>query len=314
MGILVRRRKNEPSKFQLAADGSMTLMEHLRELRSRLFKAALAVVGGLLLGLIVAERVLNYLTRPYCGIHPDQACKFAFQSPIDPFLLNLRVALYIGLVIAAPFWLYQLWAFIAPGLHRNERKYTYAFVAIAAPLFLAGATLAHFVVAKSLKFFLGAASQYDVVIGLPGYFDFVTGMMLLFGAGFEFPLVVLMLNFAGVVSARKLLGWWRIAVFLMFVFGAVVTPTPDPFGMSILAGSMALLYFAAVGVAFLNDRRRFRNRPNYDNLSDDEVSSLDDYEAEPVEAGAPVDAYEPIAAPEPVAKPQPIDRRYDDIT
>jgi sec-independent protein translocase protein TatC len=314
MGILVRRRKSEPSQFQRAADGSMTLMEHLRELRSRLFKASLSILVALLLGLIVAKPVLNFLTEPYCSIKPDQPCSFTFTSPIDPLLLQLRVALYIGLVLAAPFWLYQLWAFIAPGLHRNERKYTYYFVGIAAPLFFAGATLAHFVVAKSLHFLLGIADDYQIFFGLPGYFDFVTGMMLLFGAGFEFPLIVLMLNFAGVVSARKLLGWWRIAVFLMFVFGAVVTPTPDPFGMSILAGSMALLYFAAVGVAFINDRRRARNQPNYDNLSDDEISSLDDFEPEPVEAATPVGRYDAIDTPEPIAKPQPIDRRYDDIT
>src|SRR5262245_29207687 len=147
MGILVRRRKDEPSQFERAADGSMTLMEHLRELRSRLFKASLSILVALLLGLIVADRVLNFLTKPYCEMNPGQPCHFTFTSPIDPLLLQLRVALYIGLVAAAPFWLYQLWAFIAPGLHRNERKYTYIFTAVAAPLFLAGATLAHFVVA-----------------------------------------------------------------------------------------------------------------------------------------------------------------------
>jgi sec-independent protein translocase protein TatC len=311
VAILARRRGR--SQFQRAADGSMTLMEHLNELRMRLFRGALGVLVGLVFGVFIAERVLGILTRPYCDLHPGEKCRFNFNSPIDIFLLDLRVGLYIGLLISAPVWLYQLWAFIAPGLHRNERRYTYAFVAAAAPLFATGATLAFVVVSKTLKFFMSTASQYDIVVGLPDYFDFVTSMMLLFGAGFLFPVVVVMLNFVGLVSARRLLGWWRIAVFLMFVFGAVVTPSPDPFGMSILAGSLALLYFGAVGVAFLNDRRRRRNAPDYSGLDDDEVSALD-YDVEPVEAGEPVDGREAIAAAEPVAKPLPLDRRYDDST
>src|SRR6185437_4751376 len=306
MTRLVRRKG--PSQFERAADGSMTLMEHLRELRSRLFKGALGVLGGLIIGLVVADPVLKFLTRPYCDLRPGQKCEFIVNGPIDPFLLQLRVGLYIGLVLGAPIWLYQLWAFIAPGLHRNERKYTYMFVAIAAPLFLGGATLAHFVVAKSLHFFLHVNGDFNLTVGLPGYFDFVTKMMLLFGAGFEFPLIMLMLNFVGMISARRMLGWWRIAVFLMFVFGAVVTPTPDPFGTSILAGSMAILYFGAVGVAFINDRRKGRDQPAYAGLADDEMSPLSDYTPEPVASASPVETFEPVD------EPKPLDRRYDDIT
>jgi sec-independent protein translocase protein TatC len=129
-------------------------------------------------------------------------------------------------------------------------------------------------------------------VNLDGYFDFVTGVMLLFGAAFEFPLIVVMLNFAGVLSARRLFGWWRIAVFLMFLFAALVTPTPDPFGMTALALCMAVLYFAAVGVAAINDRRRAR-RDSYAQLADDEVSPLDDVQpidpVQPVEPAAPVE-------------------------
>jgi sec-independent protein translocase protein TatC len=292
----------------------MSLMEHLQELRMRLFRGSLGVVAGLIVGLFIAKPVLDFLTRPYCRLPgAPQPCQFVATSPLDPLLLDLRVALYIGLILGAPVWLYQLWAFIAPGLHRNERRYTYGFVAVATPLFAIGATLAYLVVSKSLRFFLGtAAGGYHITVGLQGYFDFVTNMMLLFGGGFELPLIVVMLNFAGVLSARRLLGWWRIAVFLMFVFGAVVTPTPDPFGMSILAGSMALLYFGAVGVAFLNDSRRARGN-TYSNLDDDEASPLE-FDVDPVEAGDPVDVAGPVSSPEPVAKPLPLDRRYDDST
>src|ERR1043165_505359 len=187
MTRLVRRKG--PSQFERAADGSMTLMEHLRELRGRLFKGSLGVLGGLIIGLVVADPVLKFLTRPYCDLRPGQKCEFIVNGPIDPFLLQLRVGLYIGLLLGAPVWLYQLWAFIAPGLHRNERKYTYVFVAIAAPLFFAGATLGYLVVSKSLHFFLGLNKQYNLTVDLSGYFNFVTKMMLLFGAGFELPLI-----------------------------------------------------------------------------------------------------------------------------
>jgi sec-independent protein translocase protein TatC len=195
-------------------------------------------------------------------------------SVLDLFMLKLKIALYVGLVIAAPIWLYQLWAFIAPGLHKRERRFGYIFAAVATPLFAAGFALGYVLVSRSMQYFLGLSDTITVTVNLDGYFSFVTGVMLLFGAGFEFPLVVAMLNFAGLVSARRLLGWWRVAIFLMFLFAALVTPTPDPFNMTILAVCMAVLYFAAVGVAFLNDRRRNR-RSLYAGMGDDEASRIE---------------------------------------
>ena len=297
------------TQFQRASDGSMTLFEHLRELRGRLFKAALAIAVGTVIGLLLSEYVISFLKAPYCDYQLSHgakgACQFAASSgPLDPFLVTLKVGLYVGLLIGAPVWLYQLWAFIAPGLHKHERRYTYIFAAVAAPLFFAGALLAHLIVAKSLHFFLGTSGLL-VVVDVNGYFSFVINMMLLFGAAFEFPLLIVMLNMVGVVSGKKLLGWWRPAVFLMFVFGAVVTPTPDPFGMSVLAGCMAVLYFGAVAFALLNDRRRAR-RARYAELADDELSPIDPHDE--------IEAAEPIAPPEPVAKAQPIERYYDDFT
>jgi sec-independent protein translocase protein TatC len=297
------------TQFQRASNGSMTLFEHLRELRGRLFKASLGVAGGTIIGFVVAHRVINFLIAPYCDFQaakaPGVACTFSATGPLDTFLLTLKVSLYVGLLIGAPIWLYQLWAFIAPGLHRQERRYTYVFAAIAAPLFGAGMLLAHLIVSKSLHFFLNSGN-FNVVVGITGYFSFVTKMMLLFGAGFEFPLLIVMLNLAGLASGKRLLGWWRQAIFLMFLFGAVVTPSPDPFGMSILAGCMAILYFGAVGFALLNDRRRSRKAAALAGVNDDELSPIDDLDE--------IDAGEPIAPPEPVAPAQPIERRYDDFT
>jgi len=304
--------KKRDTQFQRAADGSMTLFEHLRELRGRLFKASLGIAVGAAVGMFFAGQVWIYLTKPYCDIqliqNPLVRCSFsASGGPLDVFLLKLKIGLTIGLIGSAPLWLYQLWAFIAPGLHRRERRHTYVFTAIAGPLFFAGAILAHLIVEKSLHFFLGGTDQITVVVDVNGYYGFVTNMMLLFGAAFEFPLLIVMLNMVGVISGRRLLGWWRQAVFLMFVFGAVVTPTPDPFGMSVLALCMAFLYFIAVGFALFNDKRKGRNAV-YADLDDDEASPIDFGDRDPIEAGASVSASDAVA---PAA---PLERRFDEYT
>jgi sec-independent protein translocase protein TatC len=303
-------RRRGPSTFDRAADGSMTLVEHIRELRNRLLRASVAVLMGFGVGLWLADPVFRLLSKPYCDLPrpANVVCQFTQLAPADGFLLKLKLALWVGLILAAPVWLYQLWAFIAPGLHRHERRYAYYFAGIAAPLFAAGAVLAYFVVEKGLAFLLqagvtGLSSQLEVT----RYISFVTNLILLFGVAFEFPLVALMLNFVGIASGRRLLGWWRVAIFLFFVFSAIVTPTPDPFGMTILGTCLSALYFGAVGVAFLNDRRRGRGREIYAGLNDDEISPLE-RDSEPVEAADRVESIDPVAPP------QPIERRYDDMT
>ncbi|MEH0934567.1 twin-arginine translocase subunit TatC [Micromonospora psammae] len=312
-------RKRGPSEFERAADGSMTLMEHVRELRNRLFRASLAIVGGLIGGFWLAQPAFDLLKEPYCRLPGatdalGNCQQFLLLSPADGFILKLKLALWIGLIIGAPVWLYQLWAFIAPGLHRHERKWAYVFVSIAAPLFAGGAVLAYLVVDKGLAFLLeagvtGTSTQLEVT----RYISFVTNMILLFGVAFEFPLILLMLNFTGVASAKRLLSWWRAVIFICFAFAAVATPDPGPFGMTLLALSLSLLYFVAVGVAFLNDKRRGRGKEVYAGVADDEVSPLQ-LDDEPVVATPAVEFSGPVGAPAPVAAPAPIDRRYDDMT
>ncbi len=312
-------KKRGPSNFERAADGSMTLVDHIRELRSRLFRASLAIVVGLIIGYFLADPVFELLKRPYCRLpnttdatgHCQVLLAFA---PTTGFTLKLKLALWLGLIIGGPVWLYQLWAFIAPGLHRHERKWAYVFVSIAAPLFAAGGVLAYFVVDKGLGFLMeaglgGLSNQFEV----SAYIAFVTNMILLFGVAFEFPLILLMLNFTGVASAKRLLGWWRVVIFVSFAFAAIATPDPGPFGMTLLASALCLLYFVAVGVAFLNDKRRGRGRELYAGVADDEVSPLD-LSGEQVEAAGRVESVAPIEAPEPIAAPTPIERRYDDMT
>ncbi|GAB3807871.1 twin-arginine translocase subunit TatC [Micromonospora zhanjiangensis] len=311
-------RKRGPSNFERAADGSMTLIEHVRELRTRLFRASLAIAVGLIVGFWLSQPAFDLLKEPYCslpGMTVNGKCQSFLQlAPTDGFLLRMKLALWIGLIVGAPVWLYQLWAFIAPGLHRHERKWAYVFVAIAAPLFAAGAVLAYFVVDKGLRFLLeagvtGTSTQLEVT----RYISFVTNMILLFGVAFEFPLILLMLNFTGVATGRRLLSWWRAVVFIAFAFAAIATPDPGPFGMIMLAGALCLLYFIAVGVALINDKRRGRGKDAYAGLSDDEVSPLE-FDHRPVDEADPIDRAEPVEPIAPVAAPKPIERRYDDLT
>jgi sec-independent protein translocase protein TatC len=273
------------SNFARAADGSMTLVEHIYELRNRLAKASLAILVGAAIAYAFAGRIQGIVLDPYCDYaiahSASQSCQMNAVGVLDAFMLQLKIALYVGLAISAPVWLYQLWAFIVPGLHRHERRYTYGFAAAATPLFVLGMWLGFELISRSIPVFLGLTPDLQLTLDITGYFDFVTLVMLVFGIGLELPLLVLMLNFAGVLSARRMLSWWRPAVLIMFVFAALVTPTPDPFGMSILALSIAVLYFIAVGIAFLNDARRARRRAA-EGVGDDEVS--------PIEPVSPVDA------------------------
>jgi sec-independent protein translocase protein TatC len=321
--VAIALRRGRKTEFARAADGSMTLMEHLNELRSRLFKASVGVVLGFIVGItLLAKPVMRALNEPYCnlmqnvasdhGKHalpPTWQCPLQVLGPTDYFVLQMKVALWVGLIVAAPIWLYQLWAFIAPGLHRHERKWAYGFVGAAAPLFAAGAFLAFFVVTKGLEFLISfTPSNISTNLEVTRYIDFITNLMLLFGVALEFPLVVVLFNLAGLATAKRLLSWWRVAVFLFFAFSAVATPTPDPFGMSALALILSALYFGAVGFAFLNDRRRARRHDEeFGHVADDEISPLaDDRES--------IEAVSPVAGPSAVDEPRPLDRNYDDFT
>jgi sec-independent protein translocase protein TatC len=319
MASLSLRRNKGPSKFEQASDGSMTLIEHVRELRNRLFIASIGVVVGLIVGFIISQWVFGILKAPYCALPSSindttGSCEFITLAVTDQLMLRLKIALWVGLIVGAPVWLFQLWAFVAPGLHRHERKWAYVFVGIAAPLFAGGVVLAYFVIGHSLAFImdagvLGAPTKLEVT----AYVGFVMNMLMLFGVAFEFPLLLLMLNFTGVVSAKRLLSWWRAVVFLSFAFAAIATPDPGPFGMSLLAACITALYFVAVGVAFLNDRRKGVGKELYEGLDDDAISTLEE-ERVPVGASDPIEAPSPVDGPTPVESPRPIERRFDDMT
>ena len=329
MTTVVRRRRTQ---FQRAADGSMTLLDHLRELRTRLIKAVLGIGAGFIAGWFMAGWAKARIEDPYCSLMrrqaaqqtPDHVVPAGWQCPVqvlhatDGLVLTMQIALWLGLIIAAPIWLYQLWAFIAPGLHRHERRWAYVFAVIAAPLFALGAIFAYLVVGHGLQFLVRFNTGAQTNLALPDYVSFVTGLMLLFGIAFEFPLVVMLFNIAGIATAQRLMHWWRWAVLLFFLFAGVALPTGDPFSMIALGTGLSALYFAAVGFAYFNDRRRMRANP-YATLPDNEASpqveaSLLDEALEPVLPSDHVEPVSPMPAPAPIDSPRSLDRRFDDLT
>ncbi|MEU8542792.1 twin-arginine translocase subunit TatC [Streptomyces sp. NPDC048717] len=261
-------------------EGRMPLVEHLRELRNRLAKGLLAIAAVTTVALVYSEELMQFLTRsvPKCapGVTSDggNCAIVSFNTLMAPFSTTIQVSLTTGLVVASPVWLYQLWAFIAPGLHKHEKKYTYAFVTAAVPLFAAGAFLAYLILPISVQVLISLTPAGSAnILSLGDVLDFTLRMVLVFGLAFELPLVLVMLNLTGILSGRRMARWWRGVIMGVFIFGAVITPTTDPLGMLALAVPITLLYLAAVGFALLNDKRRGRKNP--DAGLDDEASRLD---------------------------------------
>ena len=266
----------------------MSVLDHLRELRRRLILVVIIVGAGSVIGWLVYNQVLDFLRRPYCSVPATHrytgtdphSCPLIFSGVLDGFTARLKVSLIAGVVFTAPFWLYQIWAFVTPGLRKKERKYTLAFIAASSILFAGGMTLAYLVLAKGLTVLITAAgSGTEALLTVDAYLAFVTTMMLAFGAAFELPLLVVLANLAGALPARWLKRSQRIAIFLIFLFAGVATPSTDPFTMLALAIPITVLYEAAVLFAIVHDRRRARRA-----AQEAAEQHLDDEEASPVEA------------------------------
>jgi sec-independent protein translocase protein TatC len=269
-------------------DGRMPLMEHIRELRNRLLKAVGAVLLGTIIGLIpvIYDRLWNFIQHPFIQAEVHDHAKLAVIGVLDPFMIRVQIAFYFGLVITSPIWLYQFWAFIAPGLYRREKRWTYAFVFTAAPLFLIGATLAYFVMARGLRYLLALApSNVTVLPTLSNYLSYFQAMMLGFGLAFELPLALVMLNMVGILTHERIKKWRRFMIFGVFVFSGIASPSPDPLTMLLLAVPCVVLVEVAEVLIWMNDRRRAARPSIYEGLADDQISPLDFDAPPPDEAG-----------------------------
>jgi sec-independent protein translocase protein TatC len=244
----------------------MPLMEHLRELRNRLIKAVLGLILGMVIGWFLYNRAFSFIVGPFCripiqnrvGCGPD-GHPLVVTGVFDPFFVKLKVAFVVGVIVSSPIWFYQLWAFIAPGLYRREKRWTFAFVGTAVPLFALGGVFAYLAMSRGLRFLLGLTpADVRPLITIDTYFGYAMAMLFIFGLAFELPLVLVILNMAGVVSHAFIRKHRRIMIFLVFVFAGAATPSPDPFSMLLLAVPCVILVELAELFVWLNDRRRAR--------------------------------------------------------
>ncbi len=271
-------------------DGRMPLMDHLRELRSRVVRALLAIVAGTAVGLIpgVYERLWRFIEHPFakastalCRSHGLRGCTGINNSLIvtgifDPLSIRIQVAFFFGLIVTSPVWLYQLWAFIAPGLYSREKRYTYAFVGAAVPLFVTGAALAYLVMSRGLTFLLGLTpTGVNVLPSISTYLGYVMAMILGFGLTFELPLALVVLNYARVLTHERFRKWRRVMIFAVFVFAGIATPSPDPLTMLLLAAPCVVLVEVSELLCWAHDRSLARRPDPYAGLSDNEPAPLD---------------------------------------
>ena len=241
----------------------MSIISHLQEFRKRVVLAAAGIVVGSIGGWFSYGKLITTLSKPVCGVANKIAdCNTLYISGVlGPLNLQIKIAMLVGVILSAPFWLYQLWAFVAPGLHKKEKKWSILFIIAATPFFATGVTLGYYILPVAIKVLLGfTPSSLDNLIKFDDYLDFVVRIMLIFGLAFELPVFLVALNIAGALTGKAIIKPWRASVFSIFLFTAAFTPTGDPITMLALAAPLCGLYFLAGGIALLNDRRRNRKK------------------------------------------------------
>jgi sec-independent protein translocase protein TatC len=265
-------------------EGRMPLADHLRELRNRVVTMALALVTGMTAGFAFFGQAWRVIERPLCSatIRGHSGCRtpgineLVLTGPLDAFYLRVKVALIVGVILSSPIWLYQIWAFVAPGLHAREKRWSCLFLGAAIPLFGIGITLCYLSLGRSMRYLLGLTpGGVQNLIQVDQYMSFVMAMVLAFGLAFEVPLLIVMLNLAGILTHERFRKWRRMLIFGVFLIAGMANPSPDPITMLILGGTCALLVEAAEFIVWSHDRRRARLQPDpYTGLADDEMSSL----------------------------------------
>lgn len=316
----------------------MSLVEHFQELRRRLIICVIAVAVGSVVGYIWYQNSLSFtiqgttygipslgeiLKRPYCALPPEkraayvpvgEQCRLLATTPLEQLFLRIKVGALAGAVFASPVWLAQIWGFITPGLKKNERSWTRRFVSIAVLLFLVGAGIAYAVVFFGLEFLLGIGSDVQIT-ALTGasYFNLLLTLLLVFGVSFEVPLILVMLNFAGILPYETIKKSRDIIWVLLTIFAAIMTPGQDPFSMTALAIALILLVETALQIMRIHDKRAKAARPEWLDLDDEEASTLDMAPGgvdapQPVDEASSVDAPGPVSGTARVERPAPIAR------
>jgi sec-independent protein translocase protein TatC len=239
-------------------DGRMSLAEHLVELRKRLYISAVAILAATVIGWFLSDFLLNSLRTPIFAIAEDQSrvATLNYDAITSAFDLKLQIAFTVGIVISSPVWLYQIWAFFIPGLTKKERVYSLGFFLSAVPLFILGCAAGWVIFPHIVQLMTSFAPSDDsTIITAKTYFDFVLKLVLIVGVAFVLPVFLVLLNFAGVLSARSIIKSWRLAILVIILFTAIATPAADVLSMVLLAIPMVFLYFAAAFIAWLHDKR-----------------------------------------------------------
>ncbi|WP_231482636.1 twin-arginine translocase subunit TatC [Nocardioides sp. URHA0020] len=255
----------------------MALSDHFRELRARVLKVALTFLVVFAVSLFFFDQLFDFVYGPYEQANnglPPQSSLAITQGPGGGLMLYLKLCGFAALLVTCPVWLYQIWAFVMPGLHPSEKRWTRIFVAVAVPLFLIGVLLGWVTLPKGLEILIGLNPDgITNLVDFNEYLQFLTRTLLVFGLAFEIPVFVVMLNRAGVVKGRTLAQYRPWIIIGIFVFAAIATPSTDPFTMTIMAVPMVILYFISEVLARVHDRRKAESSLNA-GLSPDEASPL----------------------------------------
>ena len=269
--------------------GTMPLLDHLRELRKRIIRAAFFILIFSILGFVYYNRIITTLAEPVCDLKLAQSsgsnnCGSLFISGVlGPLNLQVKVAFLTGVIVSAPFWLYQLWAFIAPALHRKERRKSVLFIIAATPFFTLGAALAYYILPIAIRVLFGfTPDSLNNLVRFDDYLSFVLRIILIFGLAFELPVFLVSLNLIGVLSGRAILKPWRFAIFGITVFVAAFSPTADPLSMAALALPLIVFYFGAGGIALLVDKKRDKKSKQ---IGDNQAADID--QASPIDEPLP---------------------------
>jgi sec-independent protein translocase protein TatC len=245
--------------------GEMPLLQHLAEFRDRVFRSAIVITIGFVVAWFFYNEIIAHLAKPVCDLKLAQAkgssnCGALYiNGVLGPINLQIKVSLIASLIVTAPLWIYQLWAFVAPGLHKHEKRRAFYFLLAATPFFALGVYMGYRVLPVAIRVLFGfTPNQLTNLINFADYLDFVLRVILLFGLAFELPVFLVTLNLLGAVSGKTILRHWRMWVFGITFFIAAFTPSADPLTMFLLAIPLVIFYFAAGGLALLNDRRKSR--------------------------------------------------------